>query len=160
VSEARDRRAPLIQQAHDARDGIFEGARDEIVAKEQSLVAEIEPLITQINAEFDEVVPDPDEYDWPEPAANEWDNPLFDSKRDYVEQVDVYRKHRRDNKDVGLAIDRVLTKTCACGDTFETPFRNRRFCSVRCKKRKTRETARARRDGGSSQSKEKQRAST
>jgi hypothetical protein len=158
VTEAQDRLTPLIQQAFIANVRIVEDARDEIEAMEQSFVAEAEPLITQINAEFDGVVPDPDEYDWPEPTADEWDNPLFDSKRDYVEQVDVYRKHRGDDEDVGLAVDRPVTKTCeCCGETFETIFRHRRLCSERCKNRKRRER---RRDGGSSQSKEKQSTQT
>ena len=36
--------------------------------------------------------PDPDGIDWPEPAdGDEDDDPLFDSTRDYVEQIDRYK---------------------------------------------------------------------
>ena len=132
VTEAEATLATFNRQANDVLDEIIEDSRDEIEAMEQSFVAEAEPLITQINAEFDEVVPDPDEYDWPEPAADEWDNPLFDSKRDYVEQVDVYRAHRRDDKDVGLAVDRIVTVTCTvCGKIvqFKGKGKTRIFCS-------------------------------
>ena len=78
VGEAQDGLATLVQQADEARDEIIEDARAEIVAMDQPLFAEAETLITQINAEFDEVVPDPDEFDWPEPGADEWENPLYD----------------------------------------------------------------------------------
>jgi hypothetical protein len=109
----------LVRQAGEARDEVIEDAREEIVAMEQPLVAEAETLIGRINDEFDEVVPDPDQFDWPEPVADEWENPLYDSTRDYVEQVDVYRRHRGDDEDVGYAADRIVTGTCAlCGESF------------------------------------------
>jgi hypothetical protein len=39
--------------------------------------------------------PDPDEINWPEPADGyEDDDPLFDSTRDYVEQIDRYKAHQ------------------------------------------------------------------
>jgi cell division septum initiation protein DivIVA len=154
VDEARGGLATLVQQANEARDEIIEDARDEIEAMEQPLVAEVETLIAQINAEFDEVVPDPDQFDWPEPEADEWDNPLYDSTRTYVEQVDVYREHRGDDDDVGLANDRVLTKTCkrpGCGKMFTTPTKKKLFCSTSCRDKDSRKTVRERRDGGPSQ---------
>jgi hypothetical protein len=42
-----------------------------------------------------EEAPDPDGYDWPEPDdSDEDDDPLFDSSRDYVEQIDRYKEHQ------------------------------------------------------------------
>jgi hypothetical protein len=39
--------------------------------------------------------PDPFEIDWPEPDEGDEDNnPLFDSTRDYVEQIDRYKEHQ------------------------------------------------------------------
>jgi hypothetical protein len=39
--------------------------------------------------------PDPDAHDWPEARqANEDDDPLFDSTRDYVEQIDRYKEQQ------------------------------------------------------------------
>jgi hypothetical protein len=39
--------------------------------------------------------PDIDAYDWPGPEdAHEDDDPLYDSTRDYVEQVDRFKRHQ------------------------------------------------------------------
>jgi hypothetical protein len=147
-TEAQGTLAAFVAQADDARDEIIEDGRDEIEAMEQPLVDDAETLIAQINVEFDEDVPEPDQFDWPEPEADEWDNPLYDSTRPYVEQVDVYRKHRGDEADVGLAADRMVTKTCAlpgCGESFSTANPKRKvFCSQRCSNKSSRK---AQRDG-------------
>ena len=40
--------------------------------------------------------PDPNEFDWPEAATGDEDpDPLFDSTRDYVEQVDRFKEHQQ-----------------------------------------------------------------
>jgi hypothetical protein len=40
---------------------------------------------------------------WPEPAdADEFDDPLFDNTRDYLDQLDRYRKHKARCDDVML----------------------------------------------------------
>jgi hypothetical protein len=40
-------------------------------------------------------VPDVDDIEWPEPAEGDEDpDPLFDSTRDYVEQVDRFKSHQ------------------------------------------------------------------
>jgi hypothetical protein len=35
------------------------------------------------------------EFDWPEPReADEWEDPLFDSRRGYIDQIDMYKRHQ------------------------------------------------------------------
>lgn len=42
-----------------------------------------------------ENIPDPDDYEWPEPDEGDEDpDPLFDSTRDYVTQIDRYKLHQ------------------------------------------------------------------
>jgi hypothetical protein len=148
--DAQGTLAVFVAQAYRARDEIIEDGRDEIEAMEQPIIDDAEALIGQLNTEFDEDVPEPDQFDWPVPEADEWDNPLYDSTRTYVEQVDFYRKHRGDNADVGLAADRMVTKTCAlpgCGESFSTANPKRKvFCSQRCSNKSSRK---AQRDGPS-----------
>jgi len=44
---------------------------------------------------LDEAAPDPDDVEWPEPEDGDEDpDPLFDSTRDYVEQIDRYKRHQ------------------------------------------------------------------
>jgi hypothetical protein len=133
VNETQDGLAASIERADDACDEIIEDARGEIADMEGPFVAQAQALISQINAEFDEAVPGPDDFNWPQPEADEWESPLFDSTRGYIEQVDVYRSHRGKVDDVRLAADRIVTKTCArCGASFESANVRQEFCGKRC----------------------------
>jgi hypothetical protein len=50
------------------------------------------PVWRAITKELQAQAPDPDLIEWPEPAdGDEDDDPLFDSTRDYVEQMDSYK---------------------------------------------------------------------
>jgi hypothetical protein len=52
-------------------------------------------LQEDIVAELEVSMPDPDEVDWPEPCDGvEDDDPLFDSTRGYVEQIDRFKEHQ------------------------------------------------------------------
>jgi hypothetical protein len=54
-----------------------------------------EPVWRAISDEIDEQALNPDEIDWPEPIAGDEDNdPLFDSTRDYIEQVDRFKDYQ------------------------------------------------------------------
>ena len=73
--------------------------------------------------------PDVDDFDWPEPDdGDEDDDPLFDSTRDYVEQVDRYKEHQ------GKTIERKVTeKVCInCGETFDASREDQKYCSAKC----------------------------
>jgi hypothetical protein len=115
------------------RDNVVSDHEDE----SDAIQAEYEAVIQEINAELDAVrerhgaqfgavaarfnqlqdtiatdlrseAPDLDETEWPEPAeGDEDDDPLFDSTRDYVEQIDRYKEHqdrptcRKERRDKG-----------------------------------------------------------
>jgi hypothetical protein len=66
-------------------------------------------LQAKIAGELEAEAPDPDLVDWPEPdEGDEDDDPLFDSTRDYVEQIDRFKRHqgkrtaRKTRKDKGV----------------------------------------------------------
>jgi hypothetical protein len=81
--------------------------------------------------------PDADSYDWPQPReGKEDDDPLYDSTRGYIEQIDRYKKHQ------GKPIERKPitrhTKTCeapGCGKTFTSIRRDAKACSKKCTER-------------------------
>ena len=53
------------------------------------------PVWQAVADHLDERKPDPDEFGWPEvEAAAETDDPLFNSSRDYVTQIDRYKLHQ------------------------------------------------------------------
>jgi hypothetical protein len=115
----------------------LEQSRDEIMEMQQDLIAEAEPLIAEMAEDLAQFAPDPELFDWPEPAEAEEgeDDPLYDSTRTYVEQVDRFREYQGKDADVRLARDRLVTKTCFaadCGKIFETAQRKQKFCSASC----------------------------
>jgi hypothetical protein len=53
-----------------------------------------EPIWQQIASDIEQEVPDPAEIEWPALNLDEEPDPLFDSNRDYVEQIDRYKQHQ------------------------------------------------------------------
>ena len=55
----------------------------------------MKPILQRIERDLAAAEPDINAYDWPEPKdGDEDENPLFDSTRDYVEQIDRYKELR------------------------------------------------------------------
>jgi hypothetical protein len=148
-----------MKEAKRIYDEALKRVHAEIDEMEDRLVTRAETMLTRMKAALEEAVPNPDLFDWPEPAqGDEDDDALYDSTRDYVEQVDVYRAHRGDDDDVRLAADRVITKTCQlCGESFSfsasTVANKRKFCSSKCTNKSYRNSVRTRRDAGLSHAK-------
>jgi hypothetical protein len=126
----------------------LEQARDEITKMQRTYVERAELLIATMTSELEEAAPD--DFDWPEPVEidEEDDDPLYDSMRSYVEQVDRFRRHQGKDADVRLSRDRVVTKTCSASDclkVFETTESKQKFCSSACRRRHSRKVDRERR---------------
>ncbi|MEB2678421.1 hypothetical protein [Bradyrhizobium japonicum] len=134
----------------------LERGRSEIAEMEHRLIMQAESVLARMKAALDEAVPDAELFDWPEPAeGDEDDDALYASTRDYVEQVDVYRAHRGDDEDVGLAMDRIAIKACmVCGENFRTPNPRKQYCGSSCAHKAFRKSVRERGGAGPSQSKE------
>ncbi len=134
-----------VTRAHVAYDAAIEPARQQVEELERRLTKQAEALIETIGGAMLDAAPNPDELDWPNPAEGDGDDgPLYDSTRDYLEQVDRFREHQGKGEDVGLAEDRVVTRACKwCGREYTTSSKVRIFCSSRCRDR----SKRAPRDG-------------
>src|SRR5262249_52290088 len=123
------------------RDRILNEWRAYIERRERRLVRDAERLFPRMIEELDAALADhADAFEWPDPAEGDDDeSALYDSQRDYVEQVDIFRAHRGKDDDVGLAADREVTKTCQhCGVEFTAAGHNAKktkFCSTKCSKR-------------------------
>jgi hypothetical protein len=141
-----------VARAYEAYTAAIEPVRDEIEAMERQFVDEAEELTADMAAWLADAAPDPELFDWPEPAEadEDDDDPLYDSRRTYVEQVDRFRAYQGEDADVRLAQDRVVTKTCfdpKCGKVFETTARvgKQKYCSHLCAGRHTQQLCRDRR---------------
>src|SRR5437764_1635940 len=102
---------------------------------EREFMAEAQALIATMGGALLHAAPLPEEFDWPEPAEGaEGENVLYDSTRDYLDQVDIFRAYQGKHDDVGFAADRIVTKTCEqCGTPFTTSERElkKKYCTIR-----------------------------
>ncbi|WMT79501.1 hypothetical protein [Bradyrhizobium sp. Ash2021] len=123
-----------VARAYDAYTAAIEQARDEIEQMQQHFVEQAERLLAPMSAELADAAPDMDLFDWPEAAeADEDDDPLYNSRRSYVEQVDRFRKHQGKDIEVTLSRDRMISKICIeCGNSFSTFATNRKVCGPDC----------------------------
>jgi hypothetical protein len=139
-----------VRERHAEEIAALEAAREEIVAEvermreriaelEFALEAEAEPLFETMTEELEAEAPDVDHYEWPEPKdADEDPDPLFDSTRDYLDQVERYKAQQ--GKRIELLQPRKykrVTATCtnpSCRKQFEAVSRNAsQTCSPRCR---------------------------
>jgi hypothetical protein len=108
------------------------------------LVAEITACNDAISAELNEEAPSLEEFGFPDsPDADEWEDPLFDSLRSYVEQVDRFKSHQ--GKPIGFKCERNASGVCPqCGVTFSGKFAHAKYCSTLCQQRAASERAQPR----------------
>jgi hypothetical protein len=89
-------------------------------------------LIERINRDLAAAAPDIKSYDWPAPCeGDEDDDPLFDSTRDYVEQIDRYKLHQ--GKPTGFKLTSLVCEVC--GESYTAMRSNSRACSKECRSR-------------------------
>jgi hypothetical protein len=122
-------------RALDAYHEAIESARERIEAMESEFIEQAESLNATIYDAMEAAAPEADDFEWPEPAeGDEADDPLYDSTREYIEQVDRFRKHQgKDEDGAKLAADTLVTKTCIeCGVVFSTNMRHRNVCTREC----------------------------
>ena len=63
--------------------------------REDALTERIEALLETIQEELEDAKPDIDDYEWPSPAeGDEFEDPLFDSRRGYLDQIDRYARFK------------------------------------------------------------------
>jgi len=112
-----------------------ERMREHIAAREADFARQARPVFDAMAEELQARAPDVDDYEWPEAdEAEEDDDPLFDSTRGYVEQIERYRAHQgKSAEDAMLGNRRQLTLTCqVCGGTF-TATRPANACGSACR---------------------------
>lgn len=68
---------------------------NEIISKINEWKGHAKRVYQGMDARLEEEAPDPDDIEWPEPADGDEDaDPLYDSDRGYVEQIERYKRHQ------------------------------------------------------------------
>jgi hypothetical protein len=95
----------VLSRHIDEREEI-EAEHDDLIDQCNAALAEFQEPLDQLDERFRHLqraiakdlrneAPDPDDIEWPEPEeGDEDDNPLFDSTRDYLDQIERYKAHQ------------------------------------------------------------------
>jgi predicted nucleic acid-binding Zn ribbon protein len=119
--KARERHAKAI--------ATLEAEQKKLAAAIKAFETKAKPILRKIEQDLEAEAPDVDYYDWPEPdEGDEDDDPLFDSTREFVEQVDRYKEHQ--GKPITGAWHEKVCQQCGEAFTAKTP--NAGFCSKNC----------------------------
>jgi len=136
--EVRERHAPEIAALEEecvAINAEVERMRERIAMMEDALAARADPVFDAIAADLEEQAPDADDYEWPEPVEADEDNdPLFDSTRGYLTQIERYREHQ--GKDAAPILQRLqkFNLVCVeCGGAFSASRPTAKMCSTQCR---------------------------
>lgn len=57
-------------------------------------IGRADPLFRAIADDLEAAAPNVEEFDWPELSVDEFDDPLYDSHRDYLDQIARYKRHQ------------------------------------------------------------------
>jgi predicted nucleic acid-binding Zn ribbon protein len=104
------------------------------------------PVLDAIREDLDDEAPDVADYDWPEPDdGDEDDDPLFDSTREFIEQVDRYKEHQGKPTEGVAKHYRTELATCiVCSKEFPSTVRAKiKVCSRKCEMRHQRARVKA-----------------
>jgi hypothetical protein len=110
----------------------LEAEHKKVLVAVKTFEKKAEPILSKIEKDLSDQAPDGGDYDWPNPSdfeGEEDDNPLYDSSRDYVEQVDRYKEHQ--GKPIKRAFE-IEVACWRCGMVFAAKVHNIRYCSRKC----------------------------
>jgi len=137
----RARHAEAIAQVeadHEALLTNIAELRERIADLQSEFEDSAQPVFDAIEADLAAELPSADDYKWPEPNdGDEDDDPLYDSSRDYFDQLARYREHQGKPEDASFKLHNL---TCQqCGEPFQSRRPHARMCSQKCRKRRARE---------------------
>lgn len=116
-----------------------EAAHEKLQAAIEAYEEKVRPILEAIESDLDDEAPSVDDYDWPEVDEGDEDyDPLFDSTRDYVEQVDRFKEHQgkptegrdRSAERTGSIREAICIE---CGEPFEARRSDTKICSGKCR---------------------------
>ena len=101
-----------------------------------AFAAKARPVLDEIAEALIFAAPAAEDYAWPAPRkANEDEDPLFNSMRSYLDQVDRYKSHQgRPTRRRSRPRKYRFTECIVCGETFRMSRDDATTCSPRCRK--------------------------
>ena len=123
-----------IRKRHAKAIAALKAEQKKLTAAVKAFEKKAAPILENIREDLNAEAPDVDDYDWPEPdEGDEDDDPLFDSTREYVEQVDRYKEHQGKRTE-RKSYDTFQATCIVCNKPFEATKRKKvNTCSKNCK---------------------------
>jgi hypothetical protein len=121
-----------LQPMRDAHEAEIEQMRQRIAEMAEEEATAASSVLASMVSDLEAETPDMYDYDWPEPAAADEDpDPLFDSRRDYLDQLNRYHAHQ--GKPEGGVSVKTFERVCVmCGKAFVANRVQSKTCSVEC----------------------------
>jgi hypothetical protein len=140
IDEQLDRITSEIHAEHQAEVNVLSSEWQRIANEHKAWVELATPVWQSIQEKCDENEPRIDEVEWVEPfEADEDPDPLFDSTRDYVTQVDRFKSHQGKP----TASTALRHAVCAgCGSAFEATRKDQFACGEACRRKAQRDRKR------------------
>jgi hypothetical protein len=125
-----------IYKRHAKAIAALEAERKKVLGAITTFEKKARPVLNKIKKELEAHAPDVDDFDWPEPdEGDEDDDPLFDSTREYLDQIDRYKAHQgKATEAAPRKKPRRITATCiVCAREFLTTLKTAKTCSETCR---------------------------
>ena len=115
-----------VRRRHSVAIRQLKAEHKKLVAAFNAYQKKARPIIGEIKHDLKASAPNLADYDWPEPeVGDEDDDPMFDSKRGFVEQINRFKQHqKKEIHHVRKLLDRETAVCVICGETFEKTSRN------------------------------------
>jgi len=133
VQTELDRINEEVHEQHADEITELEEEHEKVLAAIAAFEEKARPILRQIEDDLAAGAPDGDSFDWPDPSdfdGEEDDDPLYDSSRDYIKQIERYKERQGKPTDWTL-----IEKVCMneeCGKTFYAKRSDARCCSRKC----------------------------
>jgi hypothetical protein len=125
-----------VRKRHAKAIAALEAERKKVLADIAAFEEKARPVLGKITADLEDDAPDADAFDWPDPDdGDEDDDPLFDSTREYLDQIDRYKEHQgKPTEAAPRKQPQPFPATCiVCGKDFLTTRKTAKTCSDTCR---------------------------
>jgi hypothetical protein len=138
IEEQLNRITAEIHAEHEVEIDALRAEWQRITNEHRAWIELAKPVWHAIREKCDENEPRIDDVEWVEPFEPDEDpDPLFDSTRDYVTQVDRFKRHQGKP----TASKSLRQAVCAvCGGTFDARHPSAKTCGAACRQKLTRKT--------------------
>jgi hypothetical protein len=122
-----------IRKRHAKAITAIETERNKVIEAIAAFEKKARPVLRKIERDLEAEATDVDNYEWPEPDEGDEDpDPLFDSTREYLDQIGRYKEHQGKPAEA-LTYERICANP-KCAKPFVAKSPSAKTCSLRCKK--------------------------